>query len=309
MSSPVELPVFAEEPVRVIGDENLSAPVSAPVSVPTPIRVPPPSIISEITPDLRAPPPTISSKPSVGSEKQFIAPPPPPPQSISSLLSDISKETGITSQSVADFLFKKKKTESKQPELKRPEPRPPVRIEVPKSDITASTSEAESMSTISTKPSFNPPSEKSLIKPKPIIAEPKEVVVLKKPELKRGSQYDPFGIFSDNESIARGGGDAEEIFSDKAEKGSITKPPKKRPVVMSSESEREFNKFNVPEETGRRMPATEPVRLAPVKEKKKSNYQSKEQLQVIAKKSGIDLNRPNGKPKTREELRLEIAGK
>ena len=152
----------------------------------------------------------------------------------------------------------------------------------------------ESVSSMS---GFNPPSEKSSIKSKPIIAEPKEVVVLKKPEPKRSN---PFDIFSDNESMARAPPVEEDIASDVTTQGTFkANPPKKRPVVMSSESEREVNIIPQDAPAGRRMP--------PIKEKR-SNYQSLAELQSISKKQGLEITRPNGKKKTREELRLQLTG-
>jgi len=325
ISAPVELPVFAKESPIAIGDEDVLMPILRPVKTPVPVQVREPTIspiINENRPVIRPPPPIIApspisipspptsiiSKPSLVSDKSQFITPPKPPQSVSSLLSDISKETGINSKSVADFIFKKKK---------EPVVRPPVRIEVPKSDITTSTSDSvkgdnepvffakESMSvagapaslpTISTRPSFYLPSVKGgEFTNTPIITKPKEVVVLKKPELKRNNPYD---LFSDNESIARDVPMAEDIASNAATQGTNTKPVKKRPVL--SESDSDF--VNI-------IPNDAPAgrRLAPVKERT-SKYQSLADLQFIAKGKDIPLTRANGKKKTREELRLEILG-
>lgn len=319
ISAPVVLPTFSEEPVRVIGGEDVSVPTPVSVKVPTPIPVkePPLSIITEITPSLRPPPPTIAStpiikpappksiitQPSRGSDKQFLEPTATPTPSVSSLFSDISKETGITSQKVADFLFKKKKQEPKAPPPSIASSSPPSSIasssamSVPTS-IPTSTTKADYLflddrsipddRSISSMSGFNPPSEKSSIKKQPIIAEPKETVVLKKPELKRSNPYD---IFSDNESMARGGGGkAEDIFS-VVTVGART-PPKKRPV-MSSESESEVNIIPLDKPAGRR--------LAPVSESRAvtgsnpySNLTAGE-VTALAKKQGIPTTKKGSK--------------
>jgi hypothetical protein len=328
LSAPVVLPTFTDEPVRIIGGEDVSVPAPRPVTAPTPIRAPPASIISEVTPSSRPPPPTISPTPIINPprapvsvpDSRFISQPPTPPQSVSSLLSEISRDTGINSQSVANFLFKKKNKPIPVPPIDRD--RPPARVTG--SQVSVSTGSSSDMSvpesiktdttkadylflddrsipapeSISSMSGFNPPSEKSSIKKKPIIAEPKEVVVLKKPELKRSN---PFDIFSDNESIARAPAIQEDVASDVATQGTKPKPPaKKRPVVKSSESEREVNIIPQDAPAGRRMPT--------VKEKK-SSYQSKADLQDIARNNKINILRPNGREKTMNELRLEIAGK
>jgi hypothetical protein len=315
LSAPVVLPTFTDEPVRIIGGEDVSVPAPRPVTAPTPIRAPPASIISP-TPIINPPRAPVSVP-----DSRFISQPPTPPQSVSSLLSEISKDTGINSQSVANFLFKKKNKPTPVPPIDRD--RPPTRVtgsqvsvssggsssdmSVPES-IKTDTTKADYLflddrsipapESISSMSGFNPPSEKSSIKKKPIIAEPKEVVVLKKPELKRSN---PFDIFSDNESIARAPAIQEDVASDVATQGTKPKPPaKKRPVVKSSESEREVNIIPQDAPAGRKMPT--------VKEKK-SSYQSLADLQAIAEDKKINIKRPNGKKKTMNELRIEIAGK
>jgi len=303
LRAPVEVPVFAKETPKVIGDEQVSIPVPKPVSAPESIIVP----IKPVIPDDRPivmprpvpPPPTsiISTKPPLTIDKSES-------KSISSLFSDISKDTGITSQKVANFLFKKKKEEPKAPP---PSVASSSDMSVPTS-IPTSTTKADYLflddrsipedQSISSMSGFNPPSEKSSIKKKPIIAEPKEVVVLKKPELKRS---DPYNIFSDNESIARATPVADDVASDVATQGTFKpKPPKKRPVLSESEVSDTGANIIPQDVAGRRMP--------PIKEKK-SNYQSLGDLQAVAKSSGLEIKRPTGKNKTRNELLLEIYGK
>lgn len=352
-SAPVELPVFADESVKVVGDERMTAPISAPVSKPVDIIVPIKPVIPDDTPvvmpkPIPPPKPIITSPPpslvADGSDRsKFIIPARPPPparsemrpddgKSVSTLLSELSKDTGINSKSVADFLFKKKK----QPDKPTPVPpvdrdRPPTRVSGSQVSVSSGSSSGMSVpetiltdttkadylflddrsipppESISSMSGFNPPSEKSLIKKRPVISEPKETVVVKKPEIKRSSPYDPFSIFSDNESIAREVAVIpEDIASDVATQGTFkAKPPKKRTVVKGSDTELSDTGANIiPQEIGRRIP---PTKLAPVKEKK-SSYVSKADLQIIAKDKKINILRPNGKEKTMNELRLEIAG-
>jgi len=123
LGAPLEVPVFAGESAKVIGDERVSVPVSKPVSVPEsiivpiepvvpddrpiimprPVPAPPTAIISTITASKKGDN-SIASQ-SLGSRAQ----------SLSSLFSDISKETGITSSDVAKFMFKKKPKTSPPP--------------------------------------------------------------------------------------------------------------------------------------------------------------------------------------------------
>jgi len=304
ISEPVVLPTFAEESVRVIGDENVSIPIVQPVSAPESIIVP----IKPVIPDDRPivmprpvpPPPTsiISTKPPLTTDKseassgRFLLPTPPArsemkpadDKSIASMLNELSKETGITSQSVADFIFKKKK----------PKAPPSVSSSISNSQfISQPSSDVSVPESISSIGGFNLPSEKSSIKKKPIIDEQKEVVVLKKPEVKMN---DPYSIFSDSGSIARDVPVASDIASDVATKGtSKSKPPKKRLIIKDTASDLEKDA-----PAGRRMP--------PIKEKK-SNYQSLGELQKTAVDKGIPIYRVTGKKKTREELRLEILGR
>jgi len=327
LGAPLEVPVFSGETPKIIGDENVSVKVKSPVKAPTPIPVkePPLSIITEITPSLRPPPPpvvstpiikpappkSIISQPSRGSDKQFLEPTPTPTPSVSSLFSDISKETGITSQKVADFLFKKKKQEPKAPPPSIASSSPPSSIasssamSVPTS-IPTSTTKADYLflddrsipedKSISSMSGFNPPSEKSSIKKQPIIAEPKEVVVVKKPEKKEKNPYD---IFSEAERSLPPNiipSEDEASLAIIPRMVSEKKPPKKRAVV---ESDEEIN--IIPDvSAGRRMP--------PIPERK-SNYQSKAELVSIAKARGIDLEKMNGKPKTRKDLYMDIYGR
>ena len=370
LSSPVVLPSFAGEETVAIGGEDVAMPALAPVREPTPepivvpapvYRPPPASIINENRPVIRTPPPLIApspiirvtpSPPASVPDSRFISQPPSRAddnKSVSTLLSEISRDTGINSKSVADFLFKKKKQPipSPPPSVAREQPQilsliNPNQLEsnsifpsttssgissltdvsVASSDmsvpetILTDTTKADYLflddrsipapESISSMSGFNPPSEKSSIKKKPIIAEPKEPVVIKKPELKRADPYDPFSIFSDNESIARDTPIIEpsgDIASDAATQGTYKKPAKKREVVLSSGSERDVNIIPLDKPAGRRIP---PTKLAPVKEKK-SSYQSKADLQLIAKDKKINLLRPNGKEKTMNELRLELS--
>ena len=346
ISDPVVLPSFAKEEAVAIGGEEFVMPALTPVREPIPVaapeniivptppsRPPPPSIINEIIP---APPPPISiisTKPPLTIDKsdkssgKFILPPPPARnemkpvpsvvnandnKSVSTLLSEISRDTGINSRSVADFLFKKKKQADKP---------------VTGSQVSASTGSSgegmgiapnnepvfftkENMSvagapaslpTISTRPSFYNPSVKGgEFTNKPVIVAPKEVIVIKKPEKK---QKDPYDIFSEAErslpaNIIPSEGEGSlaiipRMVSDK-------KPPKKRIVAESSGSEREVNVIPLDKPAGRRLPA--------VKEKK-SSYQSKADLQQVARDNKVDVYRPNGKEKTMNELRIELSGK
>jgi len=363
ISEPVVLPVFANESARVIGDENVSVPTVQPVSSPEPIIVPIKPVIPDdrpiVMPRPAPPPPTsiISTKPpltidkSEASSGRFLLPTPPArsemkasdDKSISTLFNEISKDTGITSQSIADFIFKKKK------------PKAP-----PSSPASVAPSERSIPESISSMGGFNAPSEKSSIKQQPIIAEPKEVVVLKKPEVKMD---DPYSIFSDSGSIARDVPVAEDIASDVATIG--TKPPKKRPAAKSIESESDVAsdvatkgtkppkkrpvlseaKKSIESESEdiiiiRKPPKTrkkksteslerrldteiakipkQKIQLETIKElpeisfpeakEKKSNYKTLGELQQTAKDRGIPIVRPTGKKKTRDELRLEILG-
>lgn len=385
LGAPVVLPTFAEEPVRVIGGENVSVPTPMPVNVPTPIpvNVPTPSIINEIAPSLRPPPPTIAptpiikpappksiiTQPSRGSDKQFIEPPAPPP-SISSFLSDISKDTGITSQKIANVLFKKKKSptpsiqEPQMLSLMNPNPslgssafpstassvasnsggyqdsysifsaelandsnkprtyqgRPRIEPDPSSADSSIASSSAMSVPTsiptsttkadylflddrsipddrsISSMSGFNPPSEKSSIKKNPIIAEPKEVVVSKKPEKKK---KDPYDIFSDAErslppNIIPSEDEASLAIIPRMVSGK--KPPKKRTVEELSDTGANI----IPQDVaGRRIP------LAPIRETK--GYQPLAELQSIAESNGIAIKMGN-KKKTRTQLIREIYG-
>ena len=348
-SAPVELPVFADESVKVVGDEPMTAPIPAPVSRPVDIIVPIRPVIPDDTPvvmpkPIPPPKPIITSPPpslvTDGSDRsKFIIPPQKPPparsemnpndgKSVGTLLSELSKDTGINPKSVADFLFKKKNKPVPVPAVDRD--RPPARVTG--SQVSVSTGSSSDMNvpetiltdttkadylflddrsipapeSISSMSGFNPPSNKSSIKKKPVIAEPKEPVVIKKPKLKRADPYDPFSIFSDNESIARDTPLIEpsgDIASDAATQGTYKKPAKKREVVLSSGSERDVNIIPLDKPAGRRIP---PTKLAPVKEKK-SSYVSKADLQQIAKDKKINIFRPTGKEKTMNELRIEIA--
>jgi hypothetical protein len=323
ISAPVELPVFAKESPIAIGDEDVLMPILKPVKTPVPVPVPvkEPSIINENRPVIRTPPPIIApspisipspptsiiSKPSLITDKsssQFIKPVPPPDdnKSVSSLLSELSKDTGINSKSIADFIFKKKKQESKPPA-----PPPSVassNMSVPTSIATDNT-KAEYLflddrsipapESISSMSGFNPPSEKSSIKSKPIITTPKEVVVLKKPELKRSNPYD---LFSDNESVARDVPMAEDIASDAATQGTYkTKIPiKKRQPQYESDSDKSDSGANI-------IPLDKPAgrRLAPVSETKqvkgKSPYSSLTAAEItrLAEKQGIQTKRKGSK--------------
>lgn len=152
LSAPVDVPVFADESVKVIGDEPMTAPTPAPVSKPVDIIVPIRPYIPEdrpivVMPKPAPPPPAsiISTKPPLTIDKsdsssgKFILPPPPvrsemkpdDSKSVSTLLSELSRDTGINSKSVADFLFKKKKPD-------RPTPVPPVDRERPPARVSGS---------------------------------------------------------------------------------------------------------------------------------------------------------------------------
>ena len=86
LGSPVELPVFSKEPVRVIGNSNVSLPsLPAHVRVPTPIIVPIQPVIPAENrivipaPSYRPPPESIISIPqySLMTDNNLIPPPPP----------------------------------------------------------------------------------------------------------------------------------------------------------------------------------------------------------------------------------------
>lgn len=141
-SAPVELPVFADESVKVVGDERMTAPISAPVPKPVDIIVPIRPVIPDDRPvvmpkPIPPPKPIITSPPPSlvtdnSDRSKFIIPPQKPPpariemkpdddKSVGTLLSELSKDTGINSKSVANFLFKKKKQPEKKPEEKKPD--------------------------------------------------------------------------------------------------------------------------------------------------------------------------------------------
>jgi len=347
LSAPVELPVFAKESPIAIGNEDVLMPILKPVKTPVPVPVKEPTIspiINENRPVIRTPPPIITPSPIIRpsppqsiitqpslvtdkSSSQFIKPPPRPDddKSVSTLLSEISRDTGINSRSIADFIFKKKKQADKPvpvPAIDRD--RPPARVSG--SQVSVSTGSSSNMSvptsiatdttkadylflddrsipapeSISSMSGFNPPSEKSTIKSKPIITIPKEVVVLKKPELKRNNPYD---LFSDNESIARDVPMAEDIASDAATQGTYKAkiPIKKRAPRYNPESDSEKSDSGaniIPLETGRRIP---PSKLAPVSETKpvkgKSPYSSLTAAEItkLAEKQGIPTKKKGSK--------------
>jgi len=344
LSAPVEVPVFAKETPIVIGGEQLPMPVMEPVKeiAPIPVREKQPIIVPIKPPIIEdkpivmpSPPPAqpisiISTKPPLTidkSDSKFILPPPSVPsdmkgtasmKSTASMISELSKETGITSKKVADFLFPKK--EKPKPNLFKeiadtyvpPESVASSAMSVPTS-IPTSTTKADYLflddrsipddKSISSMSGFNPPSEKSSIKKKPIIAEPKETVVIKKPELKRTNPYD---IFSEAErslppNVIQSEDEASLAIIPKMVSGkkipSDNKPPKKRVVV---ESDEELNIIPADVSAGRRMPAI-PERTG--------NYQSKAELVSIAELRGIDLKKMNGKTKTRKDLYIDIYGR
>ena len=315
LSSPVVLPSFAGEETVAIGGEDVAMPALRPVPVPTP------SIINENKPVIRPPPPLIAPSPITSSpppslvtdksDSSFIKPPRRDDKSVSTLLSEISRDTGINSKSVADFLFKKKKKEQDRAST----------VDTP-SSITKSDNEPvfyakENMSvagapaslpTISTRSGFYNEPFKGSFTNKPIIAEPKEIVVLKKPELKRSDPYDVFSSGSGFDEVSpmkrnESSSSTEELFSDVTKSSYKGKQPNKREVFMSSESERDVD---IP--IRRKAPTPAPVRLTPVKEKR-SNYKSLGDLQDLAKEQKLSITRPNGKKKTRNELLLELSVK
>ena len=322
LSSPVVLPSFAGEETVAIGGEDVAMPALRPVPVPTP------SIINENKPVIRPPPPLIAPSPITSSpppslvtdksDSSFIKPPRRDDKSVSTLLSEISRDTGINSKSVADFLFKKKKKEQDRAST----------VDTPssitKSDSSVSVPDNEpvfytkenmsvagapaSLPTISTRSGFYNEPFKGSFTNKPIIAEPKEVVVLKKPELKRSDPYDVFSSGSGFEEVSpmkrnESSSSTEELFSDVTKSSYKGKQPNKREVFMSSESERDVD---IP--IRRKAPTPAPVRLTPVKEKR-SNYKSLGDLQDLAKEQKLSITRPNGKKKTRNELLLELSVK
>jgi len=356
LGSPLEVPVFKGETPKVIGDEEVSVRASVPVSRITPVsRREEPIIIQQPPP--RPEQPLIVSAPSVRSPQQvfsdteeflrkrreatasvpnsqFISQPPSvksDSQSISSLFSEISKDTGITSEKIAKKLFGKKE---------EPPPlavRSPVRIQVPKSDISESSDSASSVGfdriypasvssdefftspmsadiligdksdappeSISTRGGFTTATDKSSIKSRAIINPPK-AVILEKPVLRRARRdiYNPFevsddeGLLSDKATLGGQTRGADTIASNVGTAGT-KKKKEKREVTFSSGSERDMNIIPQEAPAGRRLPT--------VKEKK-SNYQSLSDLQFIAKGKDISLTRATGKKKTREELRQEI---
>lgn len=338
ISAPVVLPTFAEEPVRVIGGEDVSVPILRPVPVPTPIRVP------AIRPPARVTGSQVSV--STGSGSSFILPPPSPPslavsfpQSDLTLRSEIRRKkkedygiqdprqqelTDAYQKRLDDNRFENDKIREQRLTKQRLAEQFPEESSLSTHSMGTSSGSGssanekykfftkENMSvagapasqpTISTRPSFYEPSVKGgEFTNQPIITAPKEVVVIKKPELKR---TDPYSIFSDNESIARAPAIQEDVASDAATQGTYkkpAKPAKKRPVVIGSDTELSDTGANI-------IPLDKPAgrRLPPVKEKK-SSYQSKGDLQQIAKDKKINILRPNGKEKTMNELRLELSG-
>jgi len=338
LSAPVEVPVFAKETPIVIGGEQLPMPVMEPVKelAPIPIREKQPVVVPVKPPIIEdkpivmpRPPPAqpisiISTKPPLTADKsdsKFILPPPPARsdmKSTASMISELSKETGITSKKVADFLFPKKKepasgsksvvsdlTKSAGPstifaenwknELKAP--KAPVDNDplfFTKEDLSVA-GPPPSLPTISTRSGFYNEPFKGSFANEPIIVPPKEVVVLKKPELKRSNPYD---IFSDNDANRSIASEKSLIVIPKtANEKPSAKPPKKR-VVMSSDSERELNII----------PLDEPAGRLPTVKERRSNYITLAELQEQAVKNKISITRANGKKKTREELRLEILG-
>lgn len=349
LSSPVVLPSFAGEETVAIGGEDVAMPVLTPVPAPTPepivvptppYRPPPPSIINENRPVIRIPPPIIAPSPITTpppslvtdkSDSSFIKPPrrADDNKSVSTLLSEISRDTGINSQSIANYLFKKKKKEPQMLSLINPDlldraSTVDTPSSITKSDSSVSVPDNEpvfytkenmsvagapaSLPTISTRSGFYNEPFKGSFTNKPIIAEPKEVVVLKKPELKRSDPYDVFSSGSGFEEVSpmkrnESSSSTEELFSDVTKSSYKGKPPKKREVVVSSESERDVD---IP--IRRKSPTPAPVRLTPVKEKR-SNYKSLGDLQDLAKEQKLPITRPNGKKKTRNELLLELSVK
>lgn len=322
ISAPVELPVFAKESPIAIGDEDVLMPILKPIKTPVPVPVKEPSIINENRPVIRPPPPIIApspisipspptsiiSKPSLITDKsssQFIKPVPPPDdnKSVSSLLSELSKDTGINSKSIADFIFKKKKQESKPPA-----PPPSVassNMSVPTSIATDNT-KAEYLflddrsipapESISSMSGFNPPSEKSSIKSKPIITTPKEVVVLKKPELKRSNPYDIFSEAERSLPAELSPSEGEESLAIIPRMVSGSKPIKKRQPQYESDSDKSDSGANI-------IPLDKPAgrRLAPVSETKqvkgKSPYSSLTAAEItrLAEKQGIQTKRKGSK--------------
>ena len=339
-SAPVELPVFANESVKVVGDEAMTAPILKPVDIIVPIKPVIPDDRPVVMPKPRAPPmPIITSPPpslvSDGSNRsKFIIPARPPPparsemkptddsKSVSTLLSEISKDSGINSQSIADFLFKKKK---------EPVVRPPVRIQVPKSDISVSTGNESDTSGYETAGQavadavkqnraiarrnetgvgFNIPSDGSISSDSIIIGNAPPISSVSMSSGSSGkTKKNPYDPFTQSESSVGGLTVSDVEQSKPIKKRSVTS----RVVAPSSDTELSESGSNIiPQDApaGRRLPPTKvaPVKLETIKEKK-SSYVSKADLQAIAKSNSILLKRPNGKEKTMNELRIEIAGK
>lgn len=160
LGAPLEVPVFAGEPARAIGDEEVRVPVTSPITTITPVRVEEPPIIQQPTPAPAQPPVLISSAPSK-SDRQFISKPS-SMSSIASLFSDISKETGITSQSIADTLFKKKKTPPPPPPSIASQEPQILTLMNPNPSVGSSEFPSTASSVVASQAGFNIPDDNSL---------------------------------------------------------------------------------------------------------------------------------------------------
>lgn len=342
LSAPVEVPVFAGETPTVIGGEQVSIPVIAPVMelTPVPVREQQPIIvpISPIMPAVEPvvvprppspPTPSIISTPSQISgvseqpSSQLISQPTKKKGSISSLLKDISKDVGLneyfrrkpekpsaslpsssstSSSSTSSSTTSSSNLSTLSGSLFSVEdmvyPEYPQSTQMFYTKETMPIASPPSLSTISTRPSFYNTIDRGMIVSEPIIVQPREVVTIKKPELKRG---DPYNVFSDNESNRSIASEKSlEIIPQMGTAKPIKKrPPRVNPEYSSSESDTGANIIPLDKPAGRRLP--------PIPEKK-GTYQSLAELQSLAGDKKIDIKRPSGKNKTRQELRLEILG-
>ena len=330
------------------------------------------SEISRISSLTGMPPELVARSLEIKSKKPS---PPPPPPSLNSEVSRISSLTGMPPELVARALEIRSKKPSPPPPNSVASQKPQMlslinpdlldrasTVDTPssitKSDSSVSVPDNEpvfytkenmsvagapaSLPTISTRSGFYNEPFKGSFTNKPIIAEPKEIVVLKKPELKRSDPYDVFSSGSGFEDVSpmkrnESSSSTEELFSDVTKSSYKGKQPNKREVFMSSESERDVDipirrkaptpapvrltpvkekrsnykslgERDVDIPIRRKAPTPAPVRLTPVKEKR-SNYKSLGYLQDLAKEQKLSITRPNGKKKTRNELLLELSVK
>ena len=157
LGAPLEVPVFAGESVRAIGDEEVRVPLTSPVTTITPVSAPPPPIIRQPPPAPAQPPTLISSAPSK-SDRQFISAPPP---SLNSEVSRISSLTGMNPELVARALEIRSKKPSPPPSLPSQEPQL-LTLMNPNPSVGSSAFPSTASSVIASQSGFNIPDDNSL---------------------------------------------------------------------------------------------------------------------------------------------------